>query len=292
MAIGDVSLTSSARTNLLSLQSTASLLDKTQGRLSSGKKVNSALDNASAYFQSQGFLGRANDLSSIKDNLATALQTVKSTVDSLSSITKVVQQLQGVIASARQTNDSTQLSSYFTQYQNLTSRLTDLANDATFNGINLLNNGTSNTFTVRFDVQKNGGSAISTLSVTGVDRTSAGLSVKIGSTGAGYALNGSAAIGDFTTSGNIDAADSYLQTALNTLRSDASSFGNNNTLIQTRVDFTTNLINSLQTASDNLTLADTNEEGANLQALQARQQLGIVSLGISGQSAQAILRLF
>jgi flagellin-like hook-associated protein FlgL len=79
---------------------------------------------------------------------------------------------------------------------------------------------------------------------------------------------------------------------LSTLRTDAASFGGNATLIQTRQDFTTNLINSLQTASDGLVLADTNQEGANLQALQAQDQLGIVSLGISGQLAQAILRLF
>lgn len=282
MAIGDISLTTSARTNLLALQSSASLLDQTQGRLSSGKKVNSALDNATSFFQSQGFLGRANDLSSIKDNLGTALQTVRAAVDAISSITKVVEQIQGIVASARQTTDTTLLGSYYTQYTDLTSRLTDLANDSTFNGINLLNDGTSNTFTVQFDVQKNGGTAISNLTITGVDRTATGLDIDSVSVG----------ITSFATTADIDKASSFLQTALSTLRSDSSTFGNNNTLIQTRVDFTTGLINALQSASDGLTLADTNEEGANLQALQARQQLGIVALGISGQSAQAILRLF
>jgi flagellin-like hook-associated protein FlgL len=290
MAIGDISLSTSARTNLLALQSSAKLLDTTQGRLSSGKKVNSALDNASSYFQSQGFLGRANDLSGIKDGLSTALQTVKAAVDAISSITKVVDQLKGLVASARQTSDSTTLGTYYTQYTSLSSRLTDLANDATFNGKNLINSSTNNSFVVRFDVQKNGGSTISALTITGVDRTAGGLDVDIGT--GGSVKNGGNDVTDFTTAGNLDAAESYLSTALNTLRSDASTFGNNNTLIQTRVDFTASLISSLQSASDNLILADINEEGANLQALQARQQLGIVALGISGQSAQAILRLF
>ena len=289
MAVGDISLSTSARTNLLALQGSAKLLDTTQGRLSSGKKVNSALDNASSYFQSQGFLGRANDLSSIKDGLATALQTVKAAVDAISSIQKVVDQLKGLVASARQTSDTTTLGTYYTQYTNLTSRLTDLANDATFNGTNLVNSSSSS-LAVRFDVQKNGGSTISALTVSGIDRTAGGLDVDIGT--GGSVKNSSSDVTDFTTAGNLDAVESYLSTAVNTLRSDASTFGNNNSLIQTRVDFTTNLINSLQSASDNLVLADINEEGANLQALQARQQLGIVALGISGQSAQAILRLF
>ena len=83
-----------------------------------------------------------------------------------------------------------------------------------------------------------------------------------------------------------------LNAALTTLRSASSSLGNNNTLVQTRSDFTNRLISTLQTASDSLVLADTNEEGANLQSLQARSQLGIVALGISGQQAQAILKLF
>ncbi|MGE0109417.1 MAG: flagellin [Bdellovibrionales bacterium] len=87
-------------------------------------------------------------------------------------------------------------------------------------------------------------------------------------------------------------AQDQLTGALTSLRSAASSLGNNNTLVQTRIDFTESMISTLSTASDNLTLADTNEEGANLQALQAQSQLGIVALGISGEQAQAILRLF
>jgi flagellin-like hook-associated protein FlgL len=80
-------------------------------------------------------------------------------------------------------------------------------------------------------------------------------------------------------------------TALSTLRTDAATFGGNSTLIQTRQDFTANLINSLQSASSDLIAADTNTEGANLQALQAQDQLGIVSLGVSGTLAQAILKI-
>ncbi len=83
-----------------------------------------------------------------------------------------------------------------------------------------------------------------------------------------------------------------LDTALSTLRTQASKFGSNLSTVQTRQDFTKNLINTLQTGADNLVLADTNEEGANLLALQTRQQLSTTALSLSAQADQAVLRLF
>ena len=100
-----------------------------------------------------------------------------------------------------------------------------------------------------------------------------------------------AATNAFSDATSINTAGSLLSTALSTLRTDASSFGGNATLIQTRQDFTTNLISSLTTASNNLINADTNQEGANLQALQAQNQLAITALGISGTVSSAILKI-
>jgi flagellin len=76
------------------------------------------------------------------------------------------------------------------------------------------------------------------------------------------------------------------------LRSQASTFGSNLSTVQTRQDFTNNLISTLQTGSNNLVLADTNQEGANMLALQTRQQLSITALSLSAQSANAVLKLF
>ena len=101
-----------------------------------------------------------------------------------------------------------------------------------------------------------------------------------------------AAANSFQSITDIQTASSLLQTALNTLRTDASSFGNTTTVITTRQTFTDTMIDTLQTASDNLVLADTNEESANLTALQTRNQLAVISLGISNTAQQAILRLF
>jgi flagellin-like hook-associated protein FlgL len=83
-----------------------------------------------------------------------------------------------------------------------------------------------------------------------------------------------------------------LNNASTTLRSQASAFGANLSIVQIRQDFTKNMFNTLQTGSDNLVLADTNEEAANLLALQTRQQLSTTALSLANQSAQAVLRLF
>lgn len=273
MAISEVSLSSSARSNLSALQHTAKLLGVTQQRLSTGKQVNSASDNATAFFASQGFLQRASDLSNLKNNLSTAQTTVASIQDSLTNVTTVVNQLQGLTTQALGTTDTTTRLGLASQFNSLLTQLDLLVNDATFNGTNLLNSS-SNQLVVYFDETNT-----TALTISGVDITYSG-------------LNLATATGGFATDVNINTAASLLLTALSTLRTDAAAFGGNATLIQTRQDFTTNLIRNLQTASDNLVLADTNEEGANLQALQAQNQLGIVSLGISGQLSQAILRLF
>ncbi|NDE90278.1 MAG: hypothetical protein EB059_03950, partial [Alphaproteobacteria bacterium] len=96
MALSTITLSAGARSNLLSLQQTADLLNTTQNRLATGKKVSSALDGANAYFASVGFVNRANDLSNIKDSLSNALQTVKAATSAIDSITKIVQQAQGL----------------------------------------------------------------------------------------------------------------------------------------------------------------------------------------------------
>jgi flagellin len=273
MSVGDITLSASARANLSALQNTATLLQSTQEQLATGKSVNSASDNATAYFASQGFLNRANELSNLKNSLATSLTSVNSVTQSISDVTTLVNQLQGVTTQALGTTDTGTRAGLASQFNALLTQLDLLVNDATFNGTNLLNS-TSTTLVVYFNETNT-----TALTITGVNITSAGLNISV-------------AANAFSTTDNINSAGSLLLTALSTLRTDAANFGGNATLIGTRQDFTSNLINNLQTASDNLILADTNTEGANLQALQAQDQLGIVSLGISGQLSQAILRLF
>jgi flagellin len=273
MAISSVTLSASAYSNLQALQNIASQLGATQEALATGKTVNSPSDNATAYFESQGFLQSANDLSNLKGNLSTALSTVTSVNQSIGDIQGIVQQLQSLTTSALQNGSTTIRAGLASQYNSLRTQLDLLVNDATFNGTNLLNN-TTNTLVVFFDANDT-----TALTISGVNVNSTGLGIV-------------SAQSSFANTTDINTAASLLLTALNTLRNDSSNFGGNATLIQTRQDFTSNLINTLTQASNNLVLADTNQEGANLQQLQAQNQLAIVSLGISGQLTQAILRLF
>lgn len=275
MAIGDISLSSSARSNLSALQSTTTQLNKTQSHLSSGKTVNSASDNATAYFASKGFLNSANNLDTVKTNLSTALESVNSFDNSISDVTSVVNELQGLATQALGTTDTSTRASLASQFNALTTQLDQLVNDATFNGTNLLNSSSA-TMVVYFNADDT-----TSLTIAGVNITSAGLLSAAGATAGGSWANAT----------NIQTSQSFLLTALSTLVSDAANFGGNATLIQTRQSFTSSLITSLQNASDDLVSADSNTEGANLQALQAQDSLGVVSLGVSGTLEQAILKI-
>jgi len=273
MAIGDISLSKSARANLSALQTTAELLGQTQKHLSTGKLVNSAADNATAYFASKGFLNSANNLNTVKSNLSTALESVNSFDNSIGSVSTLVNQLQGLVTQALGATDSATRSGLASQFNALATQLDMLVNDATFNGTNLLNN-TANKLVVYFNATNT-----TSLTISGVNITAAGL------------MSTPTAVSAWAGNTDIQTAQSFLLTALSTLTTTAANFGGNATLIQTRQNFTSDLITSLQNASNSLTEADTNEEGANLQALQAQDQLGIVSLGVSGTLASAILKI-
>ena len=157
------------------------------------------------------------------------------------------------------------------QYNALLTQIDQLAGDSSYNGVNLL---TGDNLKVTFNE-----TSTSSLTISGVNLNSAGLGLASVS-GTGFQDN------NFinTTLGNIN-------TALTTLRSQASAFGSNLSTVQTRQDFTKNVIATLQTGSDKLVLADTNEEGANLLALQTRQQLSTTALSLSAQADQAILKI-
>jgi flagellin-like hook-associated protein FlgL len=187
--------------------------------------------------------------------------------------------MQGLVNSALQTSDTATRNTLAAQYNDLRTQIDYLVEDAVFNGTNLLDSSVTTNLQVFFNSTNT-----TSLTITAVDRDSSGL----GLSEAADTSSGSA-WGDAT---DIRTDQSLLQTALATLRASASTFGSNNTILTTRQEYTSNLISTLQTASDNLVLADTNEEGANMQALQAQSSLGVIALGISGSQAQAILRLF
>jgi flagellin len=169
------------------------------------------------------------------------------------------------------TPDATR-SNYQTQFNDILTQIDAMSKDASYNGINLL---AGDQLKVVFNEKGS-----SSLTIAGVKFDSAGLNLS--------AVSGNG----FQTNAAIDTTITGLETALSTLRTQASSFGSNLTTVQTRQDFTKNMINTLQTGADALVLADTNEEGANMLALQTRQQLSTTALSLSAQADQAVLRLF
>ena len=383
--MSDISLTASMRTNLLSLQNTQSLMDQTQERLSTGKKVNSAIDNPSSYYTAQSLSNRASDLDSLLDSMGQGIQTIKAANEGIESITAFVQQAKAVANTARDTSGAVKIEASeeyantggdvtvkigknefnvnigassaidaaigtlndtsasvtavgntgltlkqalsdanltFTksadgkklilsevaspakptekvevsvsstikgvslsgtinpdaretsikQYNEIIDQINQLANDASYKGVNLLK---GDDLKVIFNEDRS-----SYIEVKGTDLTAAGLGLK--------EIDKAA----WGTNQGVDDTITAIEAAVTRLRDVASEFGNNYSIVQTRQDFTENLINVLEEGADDLTLADMNEESANMLALQTRQQLGINSLSLASQAAQSVLQLF
>ncbi|MGC2713983.1 MAG: flagellin [Pseudolabrys sp.] len=276
--MSDIVLSAGVRSNLLQLQQTSNLINQTQIRLSTGKRVNSALDNAINFFTAQGLDNRANDLSGLLDSMSNAINTIQAANNGITAITKLVQSAQALTSQAKQTTDTTTRTSLASQFDALLVQIGQLAGDAGFNGVNLLG---GDNLTVNFNED-----ATSSTSITGVDYTHAN------ATALGIANSNSWSAANGVGNTNIDAAAADLTAALTTLRSESQTLGANLSTVQIRQDFTKATINTLQTGSSNLTLADSNEEGANLLALQTRQQLSTTALSLAAQADQNVLRLF
>jgi flagellin len=159
-----------------------------------------------------------------------------------------------------------------TQYNNILQQIDTTSQDSSFNGINLLEGDTLN---LTFDE-----TGKSTLAITGVTFNTAGLGLSTLTAGT-----------DFLDSNSANKVLASLNNVSTTLRSEASSLGSNLSIVQIRQDFSKNLINVLQTGASNLTLADTNEEAANSQALSTRQSIAVSALALANQSQQSVLQL-
>jgi flagellin len=266
-----ISLSAGVRQNLLALQDTAQQLSITQNRLATGKKVNSALDNANSFFTAQSLTNRANSLSSLLDGITNGVNTIQAANNGITAITKLVQSAQALVTQATQTSDTTVRSGLATQFDAIRTQIDQLSADSGYNGTNLLA-GNSLTLTLN---ETGTSSAV----VAGVTDTSSGLAV-------------SATVGSWANVTDITAAGTALTAALTSLQSQSASLSSSLSTVQIRADFTKATINTLQTGSDALTVADSNEEGANLLALQTRQSLSTTALSLSAQSDKNVLKLF
>jgi flagellin len=248
------------------------------GKVNSIDAFNTALSAAglglSASLASNGSI----TLTSINDNASQTLTTgttaaANSIAISGSDTATLVTPTGGVAGQPlADANSQTTRANLVSQYNNIIAQITTTSQDASFNGINLLNGDD-----LKLTFNETGKS---TLNINGVTYDAAGLGLAPLTAGT-----------DFLDNSSANAVIAKVSAASDQLRSEASALGSNLSIVQIRQDFAKNLINVLQTGSSNLTLADTNEEAANSQALSTRQSIAVSALSLANQSQQSVLQL-
>lgn len=285
----NISLTSAMRANLLSLQNTAQLQGQTQLRLATGLKVNSAIDNPASYFAAAGYNQRADQLSSLKDNIGEAVQMINTANNGVEALKTMINNLSGQLTQASaaigSSTSGTVIASATTAYNSIIQQMDQLSQvDANYKGVNFLKSGTS--------IQVNFNETASTsITLSGSDNSSGGLGIT-GGNSAGSTAVGTLTSGAISTTSGIQSVQTTLNSALTTLQSNSATLASNLSILNTRQTFLSSMINTLQDGANNLTAADTNAEGANMLMLQTRNQLGVTSLSLASQAAQSVLRLF
>lgn len=185
----------------------------------------------------------------------------------LDAITSVASATQDYVFSFN--NSTSGLDSLQSDFNNILRQIDSLVEDANFRGVNLLGGDELTTF---FNEDNS-----NFLTTTGLDLSSSGLGLTDAS---------------FRGETGIELSVNQTISALATIRNFGASLSNNLSIIQTRRNFTENTIGTLKAGAGDLVNADQNEEGANLLALQTRQQLGVTALSLAAQSQQSVLRLF
>jgi len=243
--------------------------DGTGGTVKTLDQLNTQLqaNNLSATIDANGLLtvSATNDYASSTLGSAVAGGAIGGTVTSALTWSNPTAPVADAVAQATRSN-------LVNQYNNIMTQIDTTSLDASFNGVNLLN---GDQLKLVFDE-----TGKSNLNITGVTFNSKGLGLAALTQGT-----------DFIDNAASNKVLAKLNTASSTLRSEASTLGSNLSVVQVRQDFNKNLINVLQTGSSNLTLADTNEEAANSQALSTRQSIAVSALSLANQSQQSVLQL-
>jgi flagellin len=311
----DVTLTAAARSVLLTLQNTEHQTLVAQNALATGQKVSSVTDNAVAYFQAQALSNRANDFTNFKNGIDQGISALQAALTATSGVNNILQQMKGIVQAA-ESESPAQRASATAQFNELAGQIAQLVQDASYQGLNLLSSS-SNDLKVQFSER----ASASFLEVTGfalVNGASGSVattenlftdvlaydsamtfhfSVVVQDTALVYSAQGFSVmdVTDPASGANVlsafNSTVTRLDNAITNLQGISASLGTNVAILQTRLSFSGEYINTLTDGANKLTLADLNEEGAALQALQTRQQLGIQALSISGQQQQAILQL-
>ncbi|MCK1438200.1 MULTISPECIES: DUF1522 domain-containing protein [unclassified Bradyrhizobium] len=243
--------------------------DGTNGTVKTLDQLNSQLqaNNLAATIDANGQLTitASNDYASSTIGSTAAGGAIGGTLTTALTFTTASTPVQDVVAQSTRAN-------LVSQYNNILNQIDTTSVDSSFNGVNLLN---GDQLKLVFDE-----TGKSSLNITGVTYNSKGLGLASLTVGL-----------DFIDNAATNRVLTNLNSASSTLRSEASALGSNLSVVQIRQDFNKNLINVLQTGSSNLTLADTNVEAANSQALSTRQSIAVSALSLANTSQQSVLQL-
>ena len=304
--VSDISLGPSSRKNLISLQDIERLSGRTEERLTTGKKVNSVLDDAVTYFRARTLTDLASDYETLRQGIDQGVSALETFINATDTIDRLLSQMKGLIEAQRSTSKNERKAATL-QFKEIGKQIYNLVEDAQFQGIALLSKTTIN-LDVRFGRRTGsklvaGGYALHATTAT-TDATLISkrifsnlafvannadfkLTAFFGANNVGFSLIGTAN----TKVTMLDDGLTVLEAGIDRLRGHAAEIGVNAAILQIRLSFTQNYVNNLESGADKLVLADLNEEGANLVALQTRQQLGLQALRLAGQNDRAIIQL-
>lgn len=271
--MSDISLTSSDRASLQSLQRTSGVRNEAASRLATGLQAQSTSSDPIALNQSNAIRDRVNDLLNAKDGIGQGISAIEASLDGLDALSNLNDQLQGIARSALGGNE-VQRQAAAKQFDSVRNQFDALAADASFGGVSLL---TSTSEQLSISVNDRG----TPLNVQGVALNSNGL-------GLGSA---SASFNEFQSDADIRSALGQLDSVRSSLRTTSQNFGGDVASLQARDSFNSQLSNTLETGAQNLVEADLNEEAARLLASDLREQLGLSGLQITQNSTALLAEL-
>ena len=300
----DITLSSAQRLTLISLQKSSTFSDRTQIRLATGNKINDVTDSPEGYFAARSLDNRADKFLERRNGIDQGVSTIQAALEGIDALDELLRQLRGLSRQARSQTAAERVETT-RSYDEVINQFSELLEDASYQGLNLLNNS-QNSLTVEFSDRGS-----SDLSVSGVNINSTrvslggifGISLRLSALRnltSGFAstvapsLALQAGFSVLSNAGNLsslDSLDQLLSDAQRNLQTRANSLGNNVAILQTRLTFTTGITNHLVAGADKITTADLNEEAANLTATGTQYQIGVQALGTAAQRLQALLQV-
>ena len=257
----EIQLSSALRTTLSATHQIKAHLERSQERLSTGRKDDDARGNVAAAFVARGLSSRASDLLAIKGSIGQGASKAQVALTGLEAVSSTLNQLKAVALQHQSTSNPAQQAALQNQFNELSQQLDNFTRDASLGGTNLISSTPDN---LTIPLNESGSSS---LTIDGQPSDAATLGIDIT---------------DVTT---IDAAQQQVRSAAQSIGSDAS-------IIELRENFTDELVNKLEEGAAKLVETDLNEEAANAISAQTRGSLALAATALAAKSERAILQLF